>query len=1752
MKELDNHTDNSNLCFHVVAIGASAGGLTPLETFFSNMPNDSGMAFVVIQHLSPNFKSHMKQLLEKRTDMPIHRVDDGAKVEANNIYLIPPKKIMVINNGHLLLTDKDSETHLSFPIDEFFRSLANDLGKQSIGIIFSGTGADGSKGIIKIAEVGGLVLAQDEHSAEFDSMPLNAMATGAPTLALPPEAMPEILVNYVNEALTPELLGEQHAEPVKAELVKVFKLLKQHYDIDFSSYKLSTIGRRIRRRALLTNQQNTQDYVNQLEENREELDFLYQDLLIGVTRFFRDKEMFQLLETQIAPAMIAKLKNNQNIRIWVTACATGQEAYSIAMIFHEQLEAVGKADALKIFATDIHQPSIKFAGIGRYDESEVSSIPQKYRDKYLTKGSKGYSINYRLRRSISFAKHNLITDAPFTKMDFISCRNLLIYLQPKLQKKLISLFHFGLQTGGTLLLGSSETLGELRDEFEEINARFRLYTKKRDVRLSANSRFNLNSTALLPVINSKTTNASNSPNASERSLLSIYDRLLDQFMPPSYLLDNKFHIVHIFGGGEKYLQLKSGRASAHFLDLIADDVKSSFSSAINHAVQKDTVVNYAGIRMQDAEGKMCSHQVSVQPIKEQRYKNSYLFIKLTEQEVNFSDNPGETIDLDMVTREHIQTLENELRYTQENLQATIEELETANEEMQASNEELVASNEELQSTNEELQSVNEELYTVNNEYQGKIAELEQANNDMDNLLVSTRVGVIFLDKDLRIRRYTPEIARLLQLLPQDIGRSIESFIHTINYPQLIEKLEEILESGSEFETETTDKKGNPFILRILPYRKTKNGKSYGLLITLIDIKLLKKAQGEVTQFKLISDHVSDCHLIVNKRGKILYVNRSALQSSEYQQQEIEQLVISDIFSELNHERLMELFTQLNHSDIKPYHSHLVRKDGSMLDVELMLVLKEFNSKEKTLFISARDISERIQNQRQLQLITRALEKSDNGVIITNCTANEEIVYVNQGFSNITGYKSKEVIGKKCSFLQGEKTNKEDVNKIRVAIKQGKAIGVQLLNYRKDGQSFWNYLQLSPIRDDSGTLVNYIGVVTDISKTVELEQLALEDSRKIKLLLNSTAEGIYFINLEGICTFCNSSAARLLGYQSPEDLIGQHMHKLIRHSKANGEKFPAEECDIVNSMRSGKCFSTDKEVFWGKKGNRIPVEVWSHPIVEENGKISGSVVTFFDITLRKKDQEQMKTLQLAAENANKAKSLFLTNISHELRTPLTAIQGFTELLYSELDDSSLLDKVNRIERNALHLQDLLNDLLDLSQIDSGFLNIDNRNCNLLELLMDINAIALPKASQKALSMSFEILTKVPQNIKTDAKRCKQIIINLLNNAIKYTQEGGVKLTVQLIDDPGQPLLEIAVTDTGIGIEQKNREHLFEPFFRAGDSKTQSIAGSGLGLSISVKLARQLGGEIDYDTTPGIGSQFRLYLPVEKNLDNPQLKPGPLENVDSEHESIRKNLPNLNCHVFIVDDHHDIKEYLQSLLQQAYCKVTLFDNGADIVNCLRDHKSEIKENNSIILMDINMPGTDGKQATAKIREMGFTLPIIGVSASAMKGEREKCLAVGFDDYVSKPINQLKLLKKIDLNLKKYQRDKPKTSSPPSSDSLKKILLVDDNKDITSAFKALLSSQGYHVNTLNSGKKVLKKLETFKPDITIMDISLADANGIELMETIKKQAAKNSKIASGKFIAITGHVDETTKQAALSAGFDDYLVKPITLETIKQAIE
>lgn len=948
--------------FPIVGIGASAGGLAAFEAFFSGMPVAADrlpdMAFVLVQHLAPDHKSILTELIRKYTRMQVFEVEDGMVVMPNCVYIIPPNHDMAFLNGTLHLLEPAMPRGRRLPIDFFFRSLAHGLHDRAICIVFSGTGSDGTIGVRAVKDEGGMVMAQLPGSAEFDNMPRSAIDTGLVDYILPPNEMPPQLIAYASHrrGIT---ASASHLSAAKSEsyLSKIFILLRSQTGHDFSLYKRNTVKRRIERRMAVHQISDLGSYVLFLQKTPAEVETLFRDLLIGVTNFFRDPAAFDQLEAKVIPRLFASKPDGTPIRVWTCGCSTGEEAYSISILLHEQMEKLKRAFNLQLFATDIDGFAIEKARRGLFSTSISAEVsPERLARFFTLQGDgSGYRINKSIRDSLVFSEQDLIKDPPFSKLDLISCRNVLIYMGSELQKKLIPLFHYALNPGGVLFLGTSETIGDYVHLFCTLDRQAKLYQSKEDLpnaKRMPPARFASTPTGRMPARK----DIEQPPGEVKVSLRLTTERvLLERYAPAGVLVSERGDILYIHGDTGPYLQLASGEPDMNILKMAREGLKRDLTTALHSVVKHKSRIERPGLRVK-TNGDYSMVDLTVLPVPRATDSATDLAMYLVVLEkanparqasgnsVSSGVPADEAVDIDELTK----SLKQELLAKEEYLKSVNEELETSNEELKSSNEEMQSINEELQSTNEELetskeelQSVNEELATVNTELQTKVFDLSQANNDMNNLLAGTGVGTVFVDFKLLIQRFTPSVTQIINLIPSDVGRPVGHIVsNLIGYDRLVDDIKAVLENLIPKEIEVQTMEGEWFMMRIRPYRTLENVIE-GAVITFIDITeikrmrdALKKANDEHRLAVVVRDS-RDAILLQDMEGCILAWNPAAERLYGWSESEALAMNIREMIPEGLRKKAMEVMHRLSENEVlEPFCSQRLTKDGTVVEVWL--------------------------------------------------------------------------------------------------------------------------------------------------------------------------------------------------------------------------------------------------------------------------------------------------------------------------------------------------------------------------------------------------------------------------------------------------------------------------------------------------------------------------------------------------------------------------------------------------------------------------------------------------------------------------------------------------------------------------------------------------------------------------------------------------------------------------------------------------
>ena len=829
--------------FPIVGIGASAGGLEAIEQFLGHVPPASGLGFVVVQHLDPNYKGVLVELLQHSTSMPVIQIEDGIKVEPDHVYVIPPHFDISLLHGQLYLLEPAAPHGLRLPIDYFFRSLADDQ-----QVILSGMGSDGTLGLRAIKEKAGAAFVQAPASAKFDGMPSSAIGAGLADVVAAAEELPARIVSYLQH--TRGLVSKLALNPTEIDtsgLDKVVLLLRAHTGQDFSLYKKSTLYRRIERRMGLHQLPRIADYVRFLRENPQETGLLFKELLIGVTRFFRDPEVWEQLKAEVIPALLAAQAGGGQLRAWVPACSTGEEAYTLAITFCEALQQTQATahHSLQIFATDLDPDAIDKARAGIYPANIAADVGDERLRRFFVQDDFGFRVSNAIREMVVFAPQNLIMDPPFTKLDLLSCRNLLIYLEADLQKKLLPLFHYSLNTSGFLVLGSSETIGEATALFTPLPGKTRIYQRRQTGLPKGLSAFP-------SAFSRPRTRADAPPSASPATLSSLSatslqalteSLLLQHYSPAAVLTNDKGDIAYISGKTGKYLEPASGKANLNVFAMAREGLSGSLNAAFAKAVRQKTLITIKGIAV-GTDGGTQFVDLTVTPLDEPIVLQGMVLIVFASApspavalESGGPQSRSQRVKLTAIADE-LQQCREELQITREEMQTSEEELKSANEELQSTNEELQSANEELTTSREEMQSMNEELHTVNQELQAKVDELSLASDDMKNLLNSTNIATLFLDDELRVRRFTTQTTRIIKLIPGDVGRPITDLVMEMEYPTLAEDASEVMRTLIFLEREVPARNNLWFRVRIMPYR-TQDNRIDGAVITFVDISVAK-------------------------------------------------------------------------------------------------------------------------------------------------------------------------------------------------------------------------------------------------------------------------------------------------------------------------------------------------------------------------------------------------------------------------------------------------------------------------------------------------------------------------------------------------------------------------------------------------------------------------------------------------------------------------------------------------------------------------------------------------------------------------------------------------------------------------------------------------------------------------------------------------------------------------------------------------
>ena len=1490
-----------------MAIGASAGGLEAIHEFFDNMPVSGNISFIIIQHLSADYKSLLVELVSKHTDMKVYEATHDTPIERNCIYVIPNDKLLTVAEGKLQLSEKNFEKSPNTAIDTFLKSLAEDQGPRAIAVILSGTGTDGSRGIEAVHLSGGMVLVQDPISAKFDGMPNSAIATGFVDYILSPELMPEQIFSHIKENPARKYaaaLDEKH-------LPDVLHLIEKSCGYDFHNYKTPTIMRRIARRMQQIGKNTFEAYYEHLQSAPDECRILGKEFLIGVTKFFRDTPAFTIFEQEVLPDLVKTKASGSSLKVWATACSTGQEAYTLAMIIDNYLRTVGKDIELKVFATDIDIDAVEQASKGVFPATAVEDVPTPFLSRYFLKQGDQYIIEPSLRKKIVFARHNILKDPTFIKNDVITCRNMLIYMNSILQRKVLSTLQYSLNTGGYLFLGPSEIPASISSTLSEVNGKWKIYRKLFNERQYQPSTFS--TTGQLKNSREIRSSASSRESWVAKELAEDFKNILtEEYGFAAVYIDKNYEIKEAVGDFRKYLSLPQKIVNLNVLKMVSPELSIALNTAIRKALKEGNKVTLNSVRVREgAEEKYINLLV-----KPPASREGYMMVVFGEgHEVTFTKSTTEFSQHSAESATYINELEEELKETRINLQMAVESLETTNEELQSSNEELLSANEELQSSNEELQSLNEELHTLNTEHQLRIKELIELNDDLNNYFRSTEIGQLFVGNDMRIRKFNPAVVKLINLIESDIGRPIEHISTNIQDKNLLPDIREVMYNGKVVEKEVTLKSNTVSLMRILPYIR-QDKQIDGVVITFYDISRIKeldniikgifnssqsaimafhskrnKAQ-EITDFTwMAANHASDEFL---KKDNAEYMSKSL-------KGELPTLVKNGFFDKL---------VQVVQTS-QPLRTEMVleQAEGQWFDVVatrmmdgLVITLTNINEKKeaeeklrrnyhelirakenlKTLNASLEQkVAERTQDLAESEERFRLIASSTSDVVWDWNLVNNELWW-SDSFYNLFGFDKADPAVQSGAFWldRVHPDDRERVNtSVQEAINKGTKGWTIQYRFRKADDSYVILLDRgSVVTDEAGVPYRMLGAMADVTKVEHTEQQLQEKNDELQQVLQEfrfvtdfMPQMVWVTKPDGYHEYYNKRWYDYTGLDQdtsqdkgwslvlhPDDY--DRTWVVWRHSLETGENY-----EIEYRMRG-----SDGTYRWFL-GRAIPLRDEAGNIIKWFGTCTDihDQKTMSDV-LELKVKERTQELQDAnteLEISNNELMQFASVASHDLKEPLRKIHMFSNIIkerYMAESPSGALDYMNRIIRSSARMTKLIDDLLTYSRLSINTLfESTNLNSIINEVLSDLELFITEKGAVVTVD-DFPNMEVVPGQMR-------QVFQNIISNALKFSRPDvppHITITSELIAEPDfeaaaanrGEYCRISIADNGIGFDEQYTAKIFTIFQRL--HSREKYEGTGIGLAITKKIIEKHNGWITARSTAGGGSTFVIILPLRQ--------------------------------------------------------------------------------------------------------------------------------------------------------------------------------------------------------------------------------------------------------------------------------------------------
>ena len=1492
----------------VVGLGGSAGSIAALSRFFDATPALTGQCYVVILHLAPDHDSLLPELLQRHCAMPVRAAQHGDMLQVDNVYVIPPGKHLTTAGGHLRLADLQPVHGKRVAVDLFFRSLADTHGARATAIVLSGADGDGANGLKRIKERGGLTIAQDPGEAEHPSMPRSAIATGMVDWVLPVADMPQRIASYrardgavklPAEDTPPLLPSDAEAVIRETHLREILELVRARTGREFGYYKRATIVRRIARRMQVSGLVEMTDYLTLLRTQPGEATALMAELLISVTNFFRDRESFHAIESRIAQLFKEK-RSKHAVRIWVPACATGEEAYSMAMLLLEHARKLDTPPALQVFACDLDDDAIRFARAGSYPESIAADVSEERLARFFTKVPNGWLVRRELREIVLFANHDLVKDAPFSRIDLLSCRNLLIYLNGDAQERCFEIFNFALNPGGLLFLGSSETVADGSALFDVVDARHRIYAQKPLTRAGQPRASNRLDGAVQRVLQRhETLKATVTPlpggtfSAKDSAGLggddathagletgdALHFKLLGRWGPPSVLVDAAYKIVHVSESANPFLQFPGGEPTRDLLRIVKPSLRLALRSALLAAEELGQPVEVLDRTVELAE-KSALIDLRVAPAGELAPGHFLVLFGAHEPRPAEVGQADGTIDVEAAAV--VLQLEKQLARAGVSLQTTIEQYDVSSEELRASNIELQAMNEELRSAGEELesgreevQSINEELTTLNSEFRQQVEELARANSDLHNLMSATQIATVFLDRKLQVMRYTPAAAPLFNLIQSDIGRPLSHLKQRLDYPELAHDAEQVLRDLVPVEREMRDA-DRWLLARTLPYR-TVDDHIAGVVITFIDMTDRKSFESALRssedRLQRLADAVPQLIWTNNREGRATYFNQRWY---EYSGCTTEESVGPGWQAIVHPEDRARSVAHWQHAleakETFDCEYRLRRADGQYRwFIGRNVPTEDIDGQGDGWFGTATDIEDlktaEVSLRASEEQFRRAIEDAPIPVIMQ--ADDGQVLQISKAWSELTGFQHEDVPTFESWLERAYGPGADRVRDHMHELFKGKVsvLNTELDVYTRSGSTrHWVFSASAPgsLRDGRRFIV---GMASDVTERRHAEEQLRESQDRLRLIVDNARDyAIFSMDLDRRVTSWNTGAEAILGY-THDEAVGLSADVIFT---------PEDRAAGVPELESGNALAVDRaaDERWHlrKDGSRF----WGSGVMmvmrDGPGVAVGLVKIFRDQTaeLRAKQamEESQQQLQAAlrgtevardqAQAADKTKDRFLAILSHELRAPLSPLLLCAQILSrSRLLAPSLLPMTAMIERNVRLQSHLIDDLLDVSRITHGKMELSCETVDLHVVVARAIEVAHPDIDVKRqqLTVSLDAARHV---VWGDVKRLQQVFWNLLKNASKFTPESG---HVSLVSRNEGEQVVVEISDTGVGFEAAAAARIFAVFEQGSRDVTAKFGGLGLGLAIAEASAKAHGGSIEAASGgTGAGATFTVRLPL----------------------------------------------------------------------------------------------------------------------------------------------------------------------------------------------------------------------------------------------------------------------------------------------------